>query len=382
MKSYFTSDDNELCYIVDRYNKIPSTIIFRTPKKISDLKELVKDWKLERTILSESKEYRYVSYLYKQPRNFFEWLFRKEPLFIKFSEEFELEEIDSEDYEDLVSEDNITMTVDNSVGEMAGREWSGVTLYHGIIEDPTELEVYKKIMEIPSMEESPKNNLYLTSQGADGRLFLREFNIKSKIEVDIDLNYNDDFKPIHSLVEERVKSSDKGIIMFHGIPGTGKTSYVKWFLQNTPKKVIFMPPYLATQLSSPSFINFVADSCKDSLLVIEDAEEVLASRSLGGNTAISNLLNITDGLLSDIFNIQILATFNCKISEIDEALKRKGRIIAEYEFKELAVDKAQKLSDKLGFNNQISKPTVLTDVFNQTEQDFKKKETGRVGFVK
>ena len=378
MKSYFTSDDNELCYIVDRYNKIPSTIIFRTPKKISDLKELVKDWKLERTILSESKEYRYVSYLYKQPRNFFEWLFRKEPLFIKFSEEFELEEIDLEDYEDLVR----TMTADDSIGEMAGREWSGVTLYHGIIEDPTELEVYKKIMEIPSMEESPKNNLYLTSQGADGRLFLREFNIKSKIEVDIDLNYNDDFKPIHSLVEERVKSSDKGIIMFHGIPGTGKTSYVKWFLQNTPKKVIFMPPYLATQLSSPSFINFVADSCKDSLLVIEDAEEVLASRSLGGNTAISNLLNITDGLLSDIFNIQILATFNCKISEIDEALKRKGRIIAEYEFKELAVDKAQKLSDKLGFNNQISKPTVLTDVFNQTEQDFKKKEIGRVGFVK
>ena len=382
MKSYFTSDDNELCYIVDRYNKIPSTIIFRIPKKISDLKELVKDWKLERTILSESKEYRYVSYLYKQPRNFFEWLFRKEPLFIKFSEEFELEEIDSEDYEDLVSEDNITMTVDNSVGEMAGREWSGVTLYYGIIEDPTELEVYKKIMEIPSMEESPKNNLYLTSQDSVGHLFLREFNIKSKIEVDIDLNYNDDFKPIHSLVEERVKSSDKGIIMFHGMPGTGKTSYVKWFLQNTPKKVIFMPPYLATQLSSPSFINFVADSCKDSLLVIEDAEEVLASRSLGGNTAISNLLNITDGLLSDIFNIQILATFNCKISEIDEALKRKGRIIAEYEFKELAVDKAQKLSDKLGFNSQISKPTVLTDVFNQTEQDFKKKEIGRVGFVK
>ena len=382
MKSYFTSDDNELCYIVDRYNKIPSTIIFRTPKKISDLKELVKDWKLERTILSESKEYRYVSYLYKQPRNFFEWLFRKEPLFIKFSEEFELEEIDLEDYEDLVSEDNITMTADDSIGEMAGREWSGVTLYYGIIEDPTELEVYKKIMEIPSMEKSPKNNLYLTSQDSVGHLFLREFNIKSKIEVDIDLNYNDDFKPIHSLVEERVKSSDKGIIMFHGMPGTGKTSYVKWFLQNTPKKVIFMPPYLATQLSSPSFINFVADSCKDSLLVIEDAEEVLASRSLGGNTAISNLLNITDGLLSDIFNIQILATFNCKISEIDEALKRKGRIIAEYEFKELAVDKAQKLSDKLGFNNQISKPTVLTDVFNQTEQDFKKKEIGRVGFVK
>ena len=382
MKSYFTSDDNELCYIVDRYNKIPSTIIFRTPKKISDLKELVKDWKLERTILSESKEYRYVSYLYKQPRNFFEWLFRKEPLFIKFSEEFELEEIDLEDYEDLVSEDNITMTADDSIGEMAGREWSGVTLYYGIIEDPTELEVYKKIMEIPSMEESPKNNLYLTSQDSVGHLFLREFNIKSKIEVDIDLNYNDDFKPIHSLVEERVKSSDKGIIMFHGMPGTGKTSYVKWFLQNTPKKVIFMPPYLATQLSSPSFINFVADSCKDSLLVIEDAEEVLASRSLGGNTANSNLLNITDGLLSDIFNIQILATFNCKISEIDEALKRKGRIIAEYEFKELAVDKAQKLSDKLGFNNQISKPTVLTDVFNQTEQDFKKKEIGRVGFVK
>ena len=382
MKSYFINEDNELCYINEKYNKVPSSIVFRTPKKITDLKELVKDWKLERTIRSESKSYRYISYLYRQPRTFIDWLLRRQPLFLKFSEEIELSESD-EDYEELTTEENLVETTDELVGEIANFEYSGVTLYHS---NPKGLErslIYQKIMNIESLQESPTNNLYLTSQSSDGRLFLREFKIKKKISVDIDLNYNDDFKEIHDLVNSRIKSSDKGIVMFHGLPGTGKTSYVKWFLQNTPKKVIFMPPYLATQLSSPSFINFIADSCSDSLLVIEDAEEVLASRNSGGNMAISNLLNITDGLLSDIFNLQILATFNCKIDEIDEALKRKGRIIAEYEFKELSVDKAQKLSDKLGFNSKISKPTILTDIFNQTEKDFQeKKGIGKVGFVK
>ena len=382
MKSYFISEDSELCYIYQKYNTAPSSIVFRTPKKISDLKELVKDWKLEKTTMSESETFRYKSYLYRQPRSFFDWLFGEQRVFIKFSEDFELEEVKEEDYEDLTSEENLEAILDDQIGEMTSREYSGVTLFHGAKKDIEDLEIYEKIMSFQNMKESPKNNLYLTSQSPDGRLFLREFNIKNKIDIDIDLNYNDDFKPIHNLVKERVKSTDKGIIMFHGIPGTGKTSYVKWFLQNTPKKVIFMPSYLAAQLSSPGFVNFIADSCSDSLLVIEDAEEVLSSRASGSNPAISNLLNITDGLLSDIFNIQILATFNCKISEIDEALKRKGRIIAEYEFKELSAEKAQKLSDKLGYNSQISKSMVLTDVFNQTEKDFKQKTSPRLGFVK
>lgn len=239
--------------------------------------------------------------------------------------------------------------------------------------------VYKEIMSLPTMVNSPANKLYMIVMSTRGDLYLKSFKIESKIDIDLTLNYNDDFLDIHNLISQRVEKSTKGIIMLHGLPGTGKTSYIKWFLQNTPKKVVFLPPNLANQLSSPSFVDFLCNDCKDSLLVIEDAENVLESRRSGGNEAVSNLLNITDGLLSDIFNIQILATFNCKLSAVDSALKRKGRIIAEYEFKELKKDKAQKLSDSLGFNSIIEKDTVLTDIFNQNERDFTNK-IKRAGF--
>ena len=365
MKSYYSIDQTLNAYIISKYKKLPNTISFSSSRKISGLKEITKNWKLEQVDVrkydSGGSNYTEYNYLYRHPRNLIDIILRKDPIFIKFNEIVDYDNKQADDF----------------------YNYSNVILYHNNIFNPKHINIYNQINNLEVYKGFPINNLYLTAQRPDGSLFLREFKIKNKIEVDLDLNYNDDFKEIHKLVEDKIMSSDKGLIMFHGLPGTGKTSYVKWFLQNTPKKVIFMPPYLATQLSSPGFINFIADACKDSLLVIEDAEEILASRNAGGNMAISNLLNITDGLLSDIFNIQILATFNCKISEVDEALRRKGRIIAEYEFKELSIDKAQKLSDKLGFNKKITKPIVLTDVFNQSEKDFQEKKViEKVGFIR
>lgn len=60
---------------------------------------------------------------------------------------------------------------------------------------------------------------------------------------------------------------------------------------------------------------------------------------------------------------------------------RKGRLIAKYEFKALEVAKAQQLSDKLGFKTKILEPTILTDIYNQNENDFQEKKSV-IGFKK
>jgi hypothetical protein len=60
---------------------------------------------------------------------------------------------------------------------------------------------------------------------------------------------------------------------------------------------------------------------------------------------------------------------------------RKGRLIAKYEFKELEVEKAQKLSQKLGFSSNINSAKTLTDIYNQEERDFHQaKKNSPVGF--
>jgi len=60
---------------------------------------------------------------------------------------------------------------------------------------------------------------------------------------------------------------------------------------------------------------------------------------------------------------------------------RKGRLIAKYEFKELEIDKAQKLSQKLGFKTILHSPMTLTSIYNQDEKDFKQaRKTNLIDF--
>ena len=42
----------------------------------------------------------------------------------------------------------------------------------------------------------------------------------------------------------------------------------------------------------------------------------------------SDLLNISDGLLADFLHVQVICTFNHPLSMVDSALLRKGRLIA------------------------------------------------------
>jgi hypothetical protein len=53
-------------------------------------------------------------------------------------------------------------------------------------------------------------------------------------------------------------------------------------------------------------------------------------------------------LLGESLGIQIIATFNTHISNIDKALLRKGRLIGLYEFKPLSMDKSKVLLEENG----------------------------------
>jgi len=107
----------------------------------------------------------------------------------------------------------------------------------------------------------------------------------------------------------------------------------------------------------------------------------MVNRDNTDHSPVSALLNIADGLLSDCLNIQIICSFNTDISKIDNALLRKGRLIARYEFKELSADKAQNLSNKLGFGSTIKEPMLLADIYNQNEQDYANQKTKQIGFT-
>ena len=190
--------------------------------------------------------------------------------------------------------------------------------------------------------------------------------------IDFETMYNDDFFEIHS----RVK-------LFHGIAGSGKTNYIKWLTSQIPnKKFIFVPTTMIGSLTDPAFISLLIGN-KNSVLVLEDCENYIAERTaFNSNTdVVSSILNIADGMLSDVLECQLICTFNSDISKIDSALLRKGRLIAEYKFKELTVEKCNKYLQSTDRNFVVDKPYSLAELTNIDIKELKEqnKQT-KIGF--
>ncbi len=203
----------------------------------------------------------------------------------------------------------------------------------------------------------------------NGSFEIREFNIINQHDDIADL-YNDDFISFNDeLTAKLQKSNSNGIVLLHGQPGTGKSSYIRHLISSVRKNFIYLPSSLANYIGQPSFLHFLSKH-SNSILIIEDAEELLMKRKTDSKPAISNLLNLSDGLLSDCLKVQVIATFNCDYSKIDDAFLRKGRVLGRYCFESLDIQKANSLIKKLEFNFETNTPMTLAEIFNHTDKDY------------
>lgn len=215
-------------------------------------------------------------------------------------------------------------------------------------------------------------------------LTLREYDVIGKNEEGyIEEFYNDDFLPLHKKVMDAFENSAKGIVILHGEPGTGKTSYLKYLSGEVEKKLVYVPPDMCHLISNPNFIPFLLNN-QNIILVIEDAESILGKREQGQSQSVSNILNITDGILSDILKVQVICTVNSQLLEIDPALLRKGRLIGQYKFGKLQESKTKALVQKTYGEGvkPAQKEMTLAEIFGMKDSEFKIKEKKQaIGFL-
>lgn len=210
----------------------------------------------------------------------------------------------------------------------------------------------------------------LLKEGQD--LVFKSHTIKP-LALDLATMYNDDFLPVHQKIKESLSDGNKGLVLLHGLAGSGKTNYIKWLTAQIPNKnFIFVPNNLIGALAEPQFMSMLIDN-KNSVLVLEDCENYIAERVGGGNTSdvVSTILNIADGILSDVLECQFICTFNADLMDIDHALLRHGRLIAEYQFGALTIDKANAYLASVGKDITVDQPMTLAAVSNIDETEYK-----------
>lgn len=204
-----------------------------------------------------------------------------------------------------------------------------------------------------------------------------------KPKLNIKTHYNDDLSIVHPTVLSNLKANNKsGLHLFYGPPGTGKSTYIRYILRSINKKVIFIPPGLASNLDAPNFTAFIIKQ-QNTVFIVEDAEELLISRDGTRNSSLSMILNLTDGLLGSCLGIQIIATFNTDLKNIDKALLRKGRLLSMYEFNNLSQPKIKDLLNSLGHQNfAVNKSMTLADIYNiHTVSYAKQNKRTPIGFL-
>lgn len=235
--------------------------------------------------------------------------------------------------------------------------------------EETLLELFKKIQDkaeeyiLPVVEKVKRSTINLLIPSPNG-LDTRCLDLNQSFDSDfIETHYNEDFQEVHNRIVDKLENDHKGLVLLHGLPGTGKSTYIKYLCEKFCGSVIYIPPDMARELSNPNLISFLMDN-RDTILIVEDAESILKTRSETSTQAVANILNLSDGILSDCLGIRLVCTFNTDLENIDQALLRAGRLIANYEFKKLDVEKADKLLHSRTGENTTA-PMTLAEIYNR-----------------
>ena len=148
-------------------------------------------------------------------------------------------------------------------------------------------------------------------------------------------------------LEARDEDSSSGrLIVWHGAPGTGKTTAIRalahaWSLWCAPE--LFMDPEIAFE--DPSYLSEViahSDGAYEEdngaprwrLLIAEDADRyVRADTQSRDNAGLDRLLNVADGILGQGTRLLILLTTNSELETLHPALVRPGRCLAVTDFR-------------------------------------------------
>ena len=208
-------------------------------------------------------------------------------------------------------------------------------------------------------------------------------------EEKLTLNYGSQFLEWHRNFISALCDRPHGLTILDSTPGCGKTSYIRHLMVElrATHRFYFVPPSTVGIVSNPNFIDFwnrqkYEAEGKKLVMVLEDAESVVAPRAIDNRSEVSAVLNCTDGLLADFLSLHIVATVNCGMADIDQALLRNGRLTAQRTFGRLSYQDGQRLARSLGKELPLQADYSLAEIYADSPiRDADQTTACRIGFA-
>lgn len=198
---------------------------------------------------------------------------------------------------------------------------------------------------------------------------------------------------IHDYFKEFLESRSNVLVLI-GPPGTGKSTLIRTIIRDlnvrsmlaykpdvvaSPKFIKTCQEFLAQDHNYEDYMNArnseepVSTARRHKAIVVEDADLIMGKRS-DGNHRMSEILNATSGIASDMHSKFILSTNLKDISDIDPALLRPGRCFDVLCFRDLSAEEAMLVRSARGMeprdfqnNRRYKLAEVLANVLTQNQ---------------
>lgn len=136
----------------------------------------------------------------------------------------------------------------------------------------------------------------------------------------------------HVLADLRSDAPCGRFVLLEGPPGTGKSWLVRALATESDALFVFVSPGLMGRMSAPEVVPTLLREREREVpivLILEDADLAIVRRAADNLSLVSELCNLTDGLLAELIDIRIVATTNARRVEVDDAILRPGRLCAD-----------------------------------------------------
>jgi SpoVK/Ycf46/Vps4 family AAA+-type ATPase len=244
---------------------------------------------------------------------------------------------------------------------------SDVSIYYKESSEEEANNFLNSISELLVNDNLPSLDLKIVSFSPDG-VNLNDISLPEADYENIDLYYNDDvIKKTNKLIKS-INKSKKGLSVIYGSRGVGKTTLVSHIIKSIDRVAIFIPSNMIDIVNTNELRNLVKQNT-NSAIIIDDCELFFTNNDIKFNIMTNNILQLVDGISSDMDNLQIILVLNTdNLENIDEDLLDCNNLLDIIQVGRLTEEKSDQLCKYLNKKNKVKNPKLI-DILKKRKDD-------------